>query len=68
MQWVIIFSRVLLFAAIGAGIGWFYGQPAIGLSLAMAGLALFWALQMGNLQQWLDNTAQVPTDWPGLWG
>ncbi len=68
MQWIRIFSRVSVYAAIGAALGWFYGYPLIGLSLAVLLVIVFWCLQMGTLQNWLAESHQPPPDMPGLWG
>ncbi|TDG13892.1 phosphate regulon sensor histidine kinase PhoR [Seongchinamella unica] len=68
MEWFTALSRVLLVAAAGATLGWYFGDWLVGISLAMGAVLLFWSRQIWRLEQWLRDTSRPTPDLHGLWG
>ncbi len=68
MHWYTALSRVVLCSVLGVSLGWYFGMPLVGLTVAVVALALFWSYQIWRLQGWLSSTDPPPADLYGLWG
>lgn len=61
-------SRILLVVAVGALIGWNFGNWLVGVSVALAAALLFWSQQILRLRRWLRDTSGPTPDLHGIWG
>ena len=68
MEWLTAVSRILLFVAVGAALGWYLGSTLTGIAAAAIGVVLFWSQQTWRLERWLRDTSGAPPDIPGIWG
>jgi len=68
MQWFVPTSRILAFVAGGILLGWYFGYPLAGATLALLAVVMFWSYQMSRLQQWLQAPDSPPGDIYGVWG
>ena len=68
MEWLTAVSRILLFVAVGAALGWYLGSTLTGIAAAAIGVVLFWSQQTWRLGRWLRDTSGAPPDIPGIWG
>lgn len=67
IEWIRLFSKILLFLMAGAVLGWNFGYPLVGCGIALLAIVLFWCYQMIHLQQWLKSPEQPPADLYGSW-
>jgi two-component system phosphate regulon sensor histidine kinase PhoR len=68
VDWRTVAGRIALLVAAAAALGWYYGRPLAAVALALAGLVLYWLLQMRRVQAWLAQPQVPPPDVYGVWG
>jgi len=68
MQWFVPTSRIVALVTGGTLLGWYFGYPLAGATLALLAVVIFWSYQMSRLQQWLQAPDAPPDDIYGVWG
>jgi len=68
MEWLSAVSKVFFFIAAGGLLGWYLGDPMVGVTVAALAVVFFWSRQMWRLEHWLRDTSDSPPDVPGIWG
>jgi two-component system phosphate regulon sensor histidine kinase PhoR len=68
VNWLSTTLRVLALLALCAVIGWYYGQPLLAVTLALAALVGYWIFQMRRVQLWLNEPGKPPPEVYGIWG
>jgi two-component system phosphate regulon sensor histidine kinase PhoR len=68
LTWLSTSYRIALLLAAAAAIGWYYGYPLHGVTIALVGLVVHWLYQMRRVQLWLSQTEQPPPEIYGIWG
>lgn len=68
MEWLSAVGRIFLYLAVGALLGWNFGNPLAGAALAALLVLLVWSYQTWVLQNWLHHSDRPPPDLMGIWG
>ncbi|WP_116365080.1 phosphate regulon sensor histidine kinase PhoR [Parahaliea mediterranea] len=66
--WLLELQRLGLLIVAGGGIGWLFGRPWLGVSLALVAVTIYWLRQLLMIHRWLQDPEQQAPEGMGIWG
>ena len=67
-HWWRALTRLVVISCLGALFGIFLGNIAVGVSVVLALILLFWSIQLFRMERWLSNSKSDPPEAKGVWG